>query len=185
MAAKVRLAGAVQLWGRPLIRLQTLSAKNAAALDQDLMSSGAFSIDQLMELAGLSVSQAGESSSLYLSASVESVAVYRVHPLDRGRKILVACGPGNNGAHADGCSRPQPDHRDGLIQAVTASSRLAIFGITATSQPSTTPSRARTTSIRWAIVEQGSPWVASDPTSDWQPSSGTSRSHSRMISTPH
>jgi NAD(P)H-hydrate epimerase len=39
--------------------LQTLSAKNAAALDKDLMSIGAFSIDQLMELAGLSVSQAG------------------------------------------------------------------------------------------------------------------------------
>ncbi|TVY48545.1 NAD(P)H-hydrate epimerase [Lachnellula occidentalis] len=47
--------------------MKTLSAKNAAALDKDLMSIGAFSIDQLMELAGLSVSQA------------------------------VACGPGNNG----------------------------------------------------------------------------------------
>lgn len=42
-----------------LINSQTLSAKNAAALDKDLMSVGAFSIDQLMELAGLSVSQAG------------------------------------------------------------------------------------------------------------------------------
>ena len=38
---------------------QTLSAKNAAQLDEELISSGAFSIDQLMELAGLSVSQAG------------------------------------------------------------------------------------------------------------------------------
>lgn len=38
---------------------QTLSAKAAAALDKELMSTGAFSIDQLMELAGLSVSQAG------------------------------------------------------------------------------------------------------------------------------
>jgi len=61
--------------------MKTLSAKNAAALDKDLMSIGAFSIDQLMELAGLSVSQ----------------AVYRVHPPNRGRRILVACGPGNNG----------------------------------------------------------------------------------------
>jgi len=58
-----------------------LSAKNAAALDKDLMSTGAFSIDQLMELAGLSVSQ----------------VVYKVHPPSRGRRILVACGPGNNG----------------------------------------------------------------------------------------
>jgi len=61
--------------------LKTLSAKNAAALDEDLMSVGAFSIDQLMELAGLSVSQ----------------AVYRGHPPSRGRRVLVACGPGNNG----------------------------------------------------------------------------------------
>lgn len=38
---------------------QFLGAKAAAALDKELMSSGAFSIDQLMELAGLSVSQAG------------------------------------------------------------------------------------------------------------------------------
>ncbi|KAM0127482.1 hypothetical protein ACHAO1_009476 [Botrytis cinerea] len=36
-----------------------LSAANAAALDKDLMSLGAFSLDQLMELAGLSVSQVG------------------------------------------------------------------------------------------------------------------------------
>ncbi|QSZ37002.1 hypothetical protein DSL72_009094 [Monilinia vaccinii-corymbosi] len=36
-----------------------LSAANAAALDKDLMSRGAFSLDQLMELAGLSVSQVG------------------------------------------------------------------------------------------------------------------------------
>ncbi|KAK0654985.1 YjeF N-terminal domain-containing protein [Cercophora newfieldiana] len=61
--------------------LKTLSAKAAAALDRELMSTGAFSIDQLMELAGLSVSQ----------------AVYRVHPLSKGPRILVAVGPGNNG----------------------------------------------------------------------------------------
>jgi len=61
--------------------IKTLSAKNALSLDKDLMSIGAFSLDQLMELAGLSVSQ----------------AVYRVHPPSRGRRVLVACGPGNNG----------------------------------------------------------------------------------------
>ena len=43
--------------------VKTISAKNAAALDKDLMSVGAFSLDQLMELAGLSVSQAGNSTS--------------------------------------------------------------------------------------------------------------------------
>jgi len=34
-----------------------------------------------MELAGLSVSQ----------------ALYRVHPIQKGKRILVICGPGNNG----------------------------------------------------------------------------------------
>ncbi|KAG5954890.1 hypothetical protein E4U57_003931 [Claviceps arundinis] len=61
--------------------LKTLGAKAAVALDQELMSTCAFSIDQLMELAGLSVSQ----------------AVSLVQPLNKGRRILVACGPGNNG----------------------------------------------------------------------------------------
>ncbi|KAH8170008.1 hypothetical protein LIA77_10552 [Sarocladium implicatum] len=61
--------------------IKTLGAKAAAALDQELMSTCAFSIDQLMELAGLSVSQ----------------AVFRVHPIEKGPRVLVACGPGNNG----------------------------------------------------------------------------------------
>jgi len=61
--------------------LKTLSAEKAAALDQELMSDGAFSIDQLMELAGLSVSQ----------------AVYKLQPPSKGKRVLVACGPGNNG----------------------------------------------------------------------------------------
>ena len=60
---------------------QTLSAAAATALDKELMSTGAFSIDQLMELAGLSVSQ----------------VIYRVHPPAKGNRVLVACGPGNNG----------------------------------------------------------------------------------------
>jgi len=61
--------------------MKTLSAEKAAALDKELMSDGAFSIDQLMELAGLSVSQ----------------AVYKILPPSKGKRILVACGPGNNG----------------------------------------------------------------------------------------
>jgi len=54
--------------------MKTLSAKNAAALDKDLMSIGAFSIDQLMELAGLSVSQASKDIS-------ESLAVFEIEIL--------------------------------------------------------------------------------------------------------
>ncbi|KAL4991956.1 YjeF N-terminal domain-like protein [Aspergillus falconensis] len=61
--------------------LKALNSKDAASLDQDLMEAGGFSLDQLMELAGLSVSQ----------------AVYRVHPPSAGKNVLVICGPGNNG----------------------------------------------------------------------------------------
>jgi NAD(P)H-hydrate epimerase len=61
--------------------LRTLDAKAAAALDEELLSAGAFSIDQLMELAGLSVSQ----------------ALYRFSPPAKSPRVLIACGPGNNG----------------------------------------------------------------------------------------
>ncbi|ABN65686.1 YjeF-related protein [Scheffersomyces stipitis CBS 6054] len=63
---------------------KTLSAKAAAQLDQELMSTGAFSIDQLMELAGLSVAQ----------------AIYKQYPPPTASKVsrvLVLVGPGNNG----------------------------------------------------------------------------------------
>ncbi|RFU32434.1 hypothetical protein B7463_g3932, partial [Scytalidium lignicola] len=70
--------------------MKTLSAKNSAALDKELMSTGGFSIDQLMELAGLSVSQA------------------------------VVCGPGNNGKpdnyHSDHSTETKLGG-DGLVAA--------------------------------------------------------------------
>ncbi|KXS98564.1 hypothetical protein AC578_4340 [Pseudocercospora eumusae] len=61
--------------------LRTLGPKAAAALDEELMSSGAFTIDQLMELAGLSVAQ----------------ALHILSPPTKSPKVLIACGPGNNG----------------------------------------------------------------------------------------
>ncbi|THV85349.1 apolipo protein A-I binding protein-like protein [Aureobasidium pullulans] len=61
--------------------LRTLGPKAAAALDQELMSTGAFSLDQLMELAGLSVSQ----------------ALFKLQPPQNGNRILIVVGPGNNG----------------------------------------------------------------------------------------
>ena len=65
--------------------LKTLSSKAAAQLDADLMSSGAFSLDQLMELAGLSVAS----------------AVYKQYPPTPAKnKLLVLVGPGNNGGDA-------------------------------------------------------------------------------------
>lgn len=66
-----------------------LSASAAAAIDKELMSSGGFSIDQLMELAGLSVAQ----------------AVFKAHPLDKGPNVLVLVGPGNNGGDGLVCAR--------------------------------------------------------------------------------
>lgn len=60
-----------------------LNATDAAALDAELMSTPGYSLEQLMELAGLAVAE----------------AVYQGIPptLDRKRKILLICGPGNNG----------------------------------------------------------------------------------------
>ncbi|KAG7660413.1 uncharacterized protein J8A68_006069 [[Candida] subhashii] len=64
---------------------KTLSAKAAAQLDAELMSTGAFSIDQLMELAGLAVAK----------------AIYHQYPPPPQQqppsKVLVLVGPGNNG----------------------------------------------------------------------------------------
>ncbi|KAF7845709.1 hypothetical protein BT93_L1038 [Corymbia citriodora subsp. variegata] len=97
--------------------LKTLGAKAAADLDKDLMSDeGGYSIDQLMELAGLSVSQ----------------AIYKAHPPNSGKRILLACGPGNNGGDGLVAARhlyhlgyepivyyPRPVHKpiyDGLVK---------------------------------------------------------------------
>lgn len=69
---------------------KTLSAKAASALDQELMSSGAFSIDQLMELAGLAVAK----------------AVYQQYPPgSKTHNVLVLVGPGNNGGDGLVCAR--------------------------------------------------------------------------------
>lgn len=58
--------------------IKCLTSKIAAQLDAELMSTSAFSIDQLMELAGLAVAQ----------------AVYSKYPPG---KVVMLIGPGNNG----------------------------------------------------------------------------------------
>jgi len=58
-----------------------LNAVDAAALDEELMSTPGFSLEQLMELAGLAVAE----------------AIYQGVPPSKPRKILLVCGPGNNG----------------------------------------------------------------------------------------
>lgn len=74
-----------------------LNAADAAALDAELMSTPGFCLEQLMELAGLAVAE----------------AVYQVAPPSSGEKtkILLICGPGNNGG-------------DGLV----AARHLVFFG---------------------------------------------------------
>ncbi|CBN77089.1 pyridoxamine 5-phosphate oxidase, putative [Ectocarpus siliculosus] len=59
--------------------ISLLTAEDSAALDADLMSTPGFSIDQLMELAGLSV----------------ACAIAKVYPPPS--RVLIVCGPGNNG----------------------------------------------------------------------------------------
>ncbi len=81
-AAAPMAAAAASPWGHPTLAgpVSLLSAAQAAALDADLMGAElGFSLDQLMELAGLSV----------------AAAVHAAHPPPR--RVLVLVGPGNNG----------------------------------------------------------------------------------------
>jgi len=57
--------------------MRSLSAKDAAELDRELMTTGGFALEQLMELAGLSVSQ----------------AVFKTQPPSLKPRVLVLCGP--------------------------------------------------------------------------------------------
>lgn len=80
-----------------------LDAERAYALDQDLMGDHyGYSLAQLMELAGLSVAQATHH---YITTNLNDP------PLVHIRRILVVCGPGNNGG-------------DGLV----AARHLSLFG---------------------------------------------------------
>ncbi|KAG9088239.1 hypothetical protein FS749_002335 [Ceratobasidium sp. UAMH 11750] len=76
--------------------LRYISAKLAQQIDEELMSAaGAFSLDQLMELAGLSCAQ----------------ALAKVYDNKKYPRVLVCCGPGNQGG-------------DGLV----AARHLKMFG---------------------------------------------------------
>jgi hydroxyethylthiazole kinase-like uncharacterized protein yjeF len=69
-----------------------ISASTAAELDRRLLAEHAFSLDQLMELAGLSVACAVMD---YVQAELKSSAV----------EVAVVCGPGNNGGDGLVCAR--------------------------------------------------------------------------------
>ncbi len=73
-----------------------VNASTAAAIDVTLMQSPGFSIDQLMELAGLSVASAAHDFTQTLPGIKESAAA--THNKQQERKsVLILCGPGNNG----------------------------------------------------------------------------------------
>jgi hydroxyethylthiazole kinase-like uncharacterized protein yjeF len=64
---------------KPTMKL--LSQQEAISVDEDLMATPGFSVDQLMELAGLSC----------------AAAVHAAYPPDTHKRVLCICGPGNNG----------------------------------------------------------------------------------------
>eukprot|EP00808_Paulinella_micropora_P023195 g63266.t1 len=67
--------------GESLPEVTLLGQKDAQQLDVDLMSSCGFSLDQLMELAGLSVAS----------------GILQAYPMPKSQRVLVIAGPGNNG----------------------------------------------------------------------------------------
>ncbi|XP_063718195.1 uncharacterized protein LOC134845213 isoform X2 [Symsagittifera roscoffensis] len=68
-----------------------LTAIEAQNIDEELFASGAFSVDQLMELAGLSVAQV-----VWAEYGVKVVPI-SIDERSEDNNVLVLCGPGNNG----------------------------------------------------------------------------------------
>ncbi len=105
--------------------MQTISAKAAAALDVELMSSGAFSIDQLMELAGLSVSQAGGPIILSCLHHMSSNPISSPS-LSRSASQQGSTDPVGSAVPETMAGDPYPRHQHGLVlirrSEVTASS---------------------------------------------------------------
>ncbi|XP_034475864.1 NAD(P)H-hydrate epimerase isoform X2 [Drosophila innubila] len=69
--------------------IKYLNQIEAINVDQELFNEYKFSVDQLMELAGLSCAH----------------AVTKCFPADRFSRVLVCCGPGNNGGDGLVCAR--------------------------------------------------------------------------------
>lgn len=100
MASSSSLASSSSSFSSVEVMTGYLNAEKAAALDEELMSEPGFTLEQLMELAGLSVAE----------AVFQVVEEKRLDQVTKP-KILIVCGPGNNGG-------------DGLV----AARHLVMFG---------------------------------------------------------
>ncbi|XP_067938443.1 NAD(P)H-hydrate epimerase-like [Watersipora subatra] len=69
-----------------------LNQEQAQNVDLELFNEYGFSVDQLMEIAGL-------------SCAVATAEVYPVATLQLGGRVLICCGPGNNGGDGLVCAR--------------------------------------------------------------------------------
>ncbi|XP_037937006.1 NAD(P)H-hydrate epimerase [Teleopsis dalmanni] len=70
-------------------KMKFLNQTEAIAVDQELFNEYKFSVDQLMELAGLSCAH----------------AIAECFPADCYKRVLICCGPGNNGGDGLVCAR--------------------------------------------------------------------------------
>lgn len=80
--------------------MKFLNQAEAIALDQDLMSTPGFSIDQLMELAGLSVAASVCNVcdwQLFFCSKIRRERLSQEYPPASSPKVLIVAGPGNNG----------------------------------------------------------------------------------------
>ncbi|KAL8284037.1 hypothetical protein RQP46_005150 [Phenoliferia psychrophenolica] len=84
-------------WGTSAPKgVKYLSATEAQAIDSDLMGTdGAFSLDQLMELAGLSIAQAV--AAVYPLGPALPLDENGIKQKRTNERVLVCCGPGNQG----------------------------------------------------------------------------------------
>ncbi|XP_004518861.1 NAD(P)H-hydrate epimerase [Ceratitis capitata] len=70
-------------------KMKFLTQNEAINVDMELFNEYKFSVDQLMELAGLSCAH----------------AIAKCYPVERFKRVLICCGPGNNGGDGLVCGR--------------------------------------------------------------------------------
>ena len=74
------------------INIPYINAETSALVDKELMGEYNYSIDQLMEIAGLTVAKV---------INQEFILKNKI----KNKKVIILCGPGNNGGDGLVCSR--------------------------------------------------------------------------------